>query len=67
MFRDLDALSDNALLVYEALPATGTRSPQELSEASSVPVAKVRSVLPLLELEGFVSSDDTGWFRLVRP
>lgn len=66
MFRDIDALSDNALLVYEALPATGTRSPRELSELSSLPLTKVRSVLPLLELEGFVASDETGWFRVVR-
>lgn len=64
MFRDLDALSDNALLVYEALPASGTRSPRELSELASVPLAKVRSVLPLLELEGFVGSDESGWYRL---
>ncbi|MGA9870531.1 MAG: DNA-processing protein DprA [Rhodococcus sp. (in: high G+C Gram-positive bacteria)] len=67
MFRDIDALSDNALLVYEALPASGTRSPRELSELSSLPITKVRSVLPLLELEGFVGSDETGWFRSVSP
>lgn len=67
MFRDIDALSDNALLVYEALPPSGTRSPRELSELSSLPLAKVRSVLPLLELEGFVASDETGWFRVVAP
>lgn len=66
MFRDIDVLSENALLVYEALPASGTLSPRELSELSSLPIAKVRSVLPLLELEGFVASDETGWFRVVR-
>lgn len=66
MFRDLDALSENALLVYEALPASGSRSPRELSELSSLPLSRVRSVLPLLELEGFVASDETGWFRLAR-
>ena len=66
MFRDIDALSENALLVYEALPASGTRSPRELSEQAAIPVEKVRSVLPLLELEGFVASDETGWYRVAR-
>ena len=66
MFRDFDALSDTALLVYEALPASGAKSPKELSEASAITVEKVRSVLPLLELEGFVGRDETGWFRLAR-
>lgn len=66
MFRDIDALSESALLVYEALPASGTLSPRELSELSSLPLTKVRSVLPLLELDGFVASDETGWFRVVR-
>lgn len=67
MFRDLDALSDTALLVYEAFPSSGTRSPTELSESSSVPVAKVRSILPLLELEGFVANSETGWYRVLVP
>ncbi len=66
MFRDIDALSENALAVYEALPASGTQSPRELSESAALPVEKVRSVLPLLELEGFVGRDETGWFRVVR-
>jgi DNA processing protein len=65
MFRDIDALSESALLVYEALPASGTLSPRELSERSSLPITKVRSILPLLELDGFVASDETGWFRVV--
>lgn len=65
MFRDTDALSENALLVYEALPATGARSARELSELSSLPLGKVRAVLPLLEMEGFVSSDETGWSRVI--
>lgn len=66
MFREIDALSESALLVYEALPATGTLSPRELSDVSSLPLATVRSVLPLLELDGFVASDETGWSRVVR-
>ncbi|MFC9836660.1 DNA-processing protein DprA [Rhodococcus sp. NPDC127530] len=61
--RDLDALSGEALLVYEALPAVGPRGVRELSELSGVAVEQVRAVLPLLEMEGFVGSDDTGWSR----
>ncbi len=61
--RDLDALSGAALLVYEALPAVGPRGVRELSELSGVAVEQVRAVLPLLEMEGFVGSDDTGWSR----
>ncbi|MFC9356951.1 DNA-processing protein DprA [Rhodococcus sp. NPDC057014] len=61
--RDLDALSGDALLVYEALPAAGPRGVRELSELSGVAVEQVRAVLPLLEMEGFVGSDDTGWSR----
>ncbi|MCZ4078490.1 DNA-processing protein DprA [Rhodococcus sp. H36-A4] len=66
MFREIDALSESALLVYEALPASGTLSPRELSDVSSLPLATVRSVLPLLELDGFVASDETGWSRVAR-
>jgi DNA processing protein len=61
--RDLDALSGDARLVYEALPAVGPRGVRELSELSGVAVEQVRAVLPLLEMEGFVGSDDTGWSR----
>ncbi len=66
MFREIDALAESALLVYEALPASGTLSPRELSDVSSLPLATVRSVLPLLELDGFVASDETGWSRVAR-
>jgi DNA processing protein len=61
--RDLDALSGDALLVYEALPAAGPLGVRELSELSGVAVEQVRAVLPLLEMDGFVASDDTGWSR----
>ncbi|MFZ2173951.1 MAG: DNA-processing protein DprA [Rhodococcus sp. (in: high G+C Gram-positive bacteria)] len=61
---DLDVLSGEALLVYEALPASGAQGVRELSEASGVTIDQVRAVLPLLEMEGFVESDDTGWSRV---
>lgn len=61
--RDTDVLSGDALLVYEALPASGPRGTRDLSEESGVPIERVRACLPLLELEGFVGIDDSGWFR----
>lgn len=66
LFRETDALSDTALLIYDALPATGSVSSRELSEHSGVPLNKVRASLPVLEMDGFVASDETGWFRVVR-
>ena len=62
--RATDGLIGDQLLVYEALPAIGSRTPRELSETSGVPMAGVRSALPLLELAGAVGSDESGWFRL---
>lgn len=64
--RDTDDLTGDQLAVYEALPASGSRSPRELSEVSGVPIDGVRSALPLLELAGKVGSDETGWFRVRR-
>ncbi|RVW03651.1 DNA-processing protein DprA [Rhodococcus spongiicola] len=61
--RDLDVLTGDAAAVYEALPANGTRGTRELSVDSGVPIERVRAVLPVMELEGFVDSDETGWFR----
>ena len=63
--RPTDALRGDSLLVYDALPAAGTRGARELSEASGVAIAEVRSVLPQLEIAGFVGFDQTGWFRVV--
>ncbi len=36
---------------------------RELSEESGVTIERVRAVLPVLELDGFVGSDESGWFR----
>lgn len=61
--RGTDALTGNMLLVYEALPGSGSRGVRELSEQSGVSIGDVRASLPQLEMDGFVVSDDTGWFR----
>lgn len=61
--RALDVLEGEAAAVYEALPARGARGTRELSEDSGVPIDRVRAVLPVLELDGFVGSGEAGWFR----
>ena len=47
----------------EALPATGAIGVRELSEQSGQTMAAVRGALPILELDGLVGQDETGWFR----
>ncbi|TQF67094.1 DNA-protecting protein DprA [Rhodococcus spelaei] len=61
--RPLDGLSHKAAVVYEAFPASGSVGVRQLSEDSGLPVEAVRGALPVLELEGLVGSDETGWFR----
>ncbi|MCX4094127.1 DNA-processing protein DprA [Nocardia sp. alder85J] len=51
-------------LVYAALPAVGSRLPDDLAADSGLPLATVRAALPALELAGLVGSDRSGWFRL---
>jgi DNA processing protein len=62
----LDELSDVGKRVYEALPARGVRSADELSVESGVPVPQLQGQLALLELAGLVTRDDGRW-RLRRP
>ena len=64
--RDTDALNGNELLVYEALLASGSLSPGELSVASGLPVGDVRAALPALELAGFAILCEGGWRRVKR-
>ncbi len=63
--RALDGLSGDMASVYEALPAVGAVSVQQLSEASGLLVERVRAALPLLELEGHVQREGAGWARSV--
>ena len=50
-------------LVYEAFPAVGPCTVAELSESAGLDVDRVRAALPMLEMAGLVSRDDTGWSR----
>lgn len=61
--RDLDDLSRESSIVYEAFPASGTCTPSVLAESAGVPVEQVRAALTLLELDGLVVLTDGGWRR----
>ncbi len=61
----LDGLSDSELLVYEALPARGARTVDEIAVASGLPGAGVLGPLAMLEIAGLVERNDGKW-RLAR-
>ncbi|MGH8918654.1 MAG: DNA-processing protein DprA, partial [Actinomycetes bacterium] len=63
--RLTDGLSTELLAVYEALPIRAPRHPEQLTRDSGVPLNRVRSALPLLELQGLVACGVTGWYRLI--
>ncbi|MDQ2788767.1 MAG: DNA-protecting protein DprA [Pseudonocardiales bacterium] len=63
--RHTDGLSPEVMAVYEALPARAPRHPEQLVRESGVPLARVRSALPLLELQGLVGCGVSGWHRVL--
>ena len=63
--RCTDGLSPDLLAVYEALPARASRHPEQLVRDSGVPLHRVRSALPLLELQGLVGCATGGWHRVL--
>jgi DNA processing protein len=63
--RPTDGLSSELLAVYEALPARASRHPEQLVRDSGVPLNRVRSALPLLELQGLVGCGASGWHRVL--
>ena len=61
----LDALSDDELQVYEALPGRGVRTADEIAVAAGLPAASVLGPLAMLEIAGLVQRDEGRW-RLAR-
>jgi DNA processing protein len=57
----LDDMTDIGKRVYEALPARGVRSADELSIEAGLPVAQLQGQLTLLELAGLAVRDDGRW------
>ena len=61
----LDGLTDIERQVYEALPARGARSPDEIAVSSGLPPVAVLGPLAMLEIAGLARRQDGRW-RLVR-
>ncbi|WP_436502067.1 DNA-processing protein DprA [Actinokineospora sp. HUAS TT18] len=61
--RPTDGLGDQALRVHEALPRGNGLSPERVSAMSGVPLARVRALLPELELTGLAVRGEEGWRR----
>jgi len=57
----LDGLAETELRVYDALPARGTRTTDEIAVAAGVPPRQVMGPLAMLELAGLVSRQDGRW------
>ena len=57
----LDGLDDAEQRVYEALPARGARTPDEIAVASGLPATQVLGPLAMLEMSGLVVSQDGRW------
>lgn len=62
---ELDGLADTEKQVYDALPARGARSTDEIAVAAGLPPTQVLGPLAVLELSGLVARRDGRW-KLVR-
>jgi DNA processing protein len=61
--RPTDGLEPAAMKVHEALAAKSGKSAQALATESGVPLARVRAVLPALEIDGLAERCESGWRR----
>jgi DNA processing protein len=62
----LDGLGDTDKRVYDALPARGSRTVDEVAVAAGLPSTQVLGPLAMLELSGLVVRKEGRW-KLVRP
>jgi len=62
----LDGLADNELRVYDALPARGARTVDEIAVASGLPPTQVLGPLSMLEIAGLVVSQGGCWKLALR-
>ncbi|HEX5143172.1 MAG TPA: DNA-processing protein DprA [Mycobacterium sp.] len=61
----LDTLPEGERVVYEALPARGLRTAEQIAVSCGVPVVKVLGPLAMLEVHGLAEKCDGRW-RLIR-
>ena len=62
----LDGLADNELRVYDALPARGARTADEIAVASGLPPTQVLGPLSMLEIAGLVVCQGGRWKPALR-
>jgi DNA processing protein len=62
----LDGLADNELRVYDAFPARGARTVDEIAVASGLPPTQVLGPLSMLEIAGLVVSQGGRWKLALR-
>lgn len=62
----LDGLADNELRVYDALPARGARTVDEIAVASGLPPTEVLGPLSMLEIGGLVVCRAGRWKLALR-
>lgn len=63
----LDGLSEGERRVYEALPARGTRTADQIAVASGLPPHQVLGSLAMLEVSGLVMRQDGCWKLARKP
>jgi DNA processing protein len=59
--RRTDNLDRTQQQVYDAVPARGSSTIGEIAFASGLNVREVRSALAVLEAQGLLSTDGSGW------
>ncbi|HVW40350.1 MAG TPA: DNA-processing protein DprA [Amycolatopsis sp.] len=59
--RATDGLGYDPLRVHETLERRTGKAVEQIAAESGVPVARVRAVLPALELEGLAECGESGW------
>ncbi len=57
----LDGLSETELKVFEALPARGARTPDQIAVAAGLPATSILGPLAILEIAGLVQRRDGRW------
>ena len=62
----LDGLADNEQRVYDALPARGARTVDEIAVASGLPPTQVLGPLAMLEIAGLVVRQGGRWKLALR-
>lgn len=63
----LDGLSEGERRVYEALPARGSRTADQIAVASGLPAHQVLGPLAMLEVAGLVTRQDGCWKLARKP